>query len=59
MVLWLSINHPLPDPPNMRSFVHCVRPFYVLPIYEMVEEKKSRTLFPTLVNNIYVINDPH
>lgn len=58
-MLKLSINHPLPNSANLRSFVHCVRPLYVLPTYEMVEEKKNRSLFPSLVNNIYVISDPH
>jgi len=43
----------------MRSFVHCVRPLYVLPIYETLEEKKNRSLVPSLVSNIYAISDPH
>ena len=28
-MLRFSINHPLPNPANMPSFVHCVRPLYV------------------------------
>ena len=58
-MLRLSINHPLPNPTDMRSFVQCVRHLYVLPIFETVEEKKNRSLVPSLVNNIYVISDPH